>query len=240
MHRCMRYRFLFLSITLSACQTMAIQDLSSDEGKDRIKLYYEENRWEEVIHDIDAYKTRYPYVAFSTEARFFQADAYYQSQKYVEALDAYQEFIRLSPKNQKVSDAIFRIAECWEKQSSEDSHRDQSITLIAYDAYEAFQESYPESVLAKEARVRMNKLQSRILNHYNQISEFYYGKNKIYSSFIYDVKILEQGKSHKNIWKQAKVRVQKALKSMDTCKDHYVCPGQSTLVEKARSLLKTN
>lgn len=240
MHRCMRYRNLFLSMTLCACQTLAIQDLSSEEGQERIQSYYEDHRWEELIHDIDAYKTRYPYVAFSSEARFIQADAYYQSQKYTEALDSYQEYIKLSPKNPHVKDAIFRIAECWEKQSSEDSHRDQSITLIAFEAYEAFKERYPQDALAQEAQRRMNKLQDRVLNHYNQISEFYYGKNKIYSSFIYDIKILEKGKINKDIWKQARIRVQKALKTITNCKDHYVCPGQSALVDKAKELLKIN
>ena len=75
----------------------------------RIREDHKDNDWEKVITEVNEFKSRYPYSPFVAESDLLQADAYFQSAKYTEAVVSYTEFLKKNPNHPQASLASFRM-----------------------------------------------------------------------------------------------------------------------------------
>ena len=80
------------------------------------------------------------------------AFAYYQSNKYDEAIIALDRFIQLHPGHRDIPYAYYLKALCFYEQIS-DIGRDQRITQQALDALAEVVKRFPESPYARDARL---------------------------------------------------------------------------------------
>lgn len=115
----------FLLVGIVSCKTTTISDMSQDDGISSIREDFEDKNWSEVISKVDEYNARYPYSKYNVEANLMQANAYYLSDKYPEAIAAYEDFIRKNPSNSNVNLAYYRIARSYDAQAPEAIDREQ-------------------------------------------------------------------------------------------------------------------
>ena len=97
---------------------------------------------------------QHPYSVWATKAEIMAAFAYYQSNKYDEAIIALDRFIQLHPGHRDIPYAYYLKALCYYEQIS-DIGRDQRITQQALDALAEVVKRFPESPYARDARLKV-------------------------------------------------------------------------------------
>jgi outer membrane protein assembly factor BamD len=97
---------------------------------------------------------QHPYSVWATKAQIMAAFAYYQSNKYDEAIIALDRFISLHPGHRDIPYAYYLKALCFYEQIS-DVGRDQRITQQALDALAEVVKRFPESPYARDARLKV-------------------------------------------------------------------------------------
>jgi len=97
---------------------------------------------------------QHPYSVWATKAQIMAAFAYYQSNKYDEAIIALDRFIQLHPGHRDIPYAYYLKALCYYEQIS-DIGRDQRITQQALDALAEVAKRFPESPYARDARLKV-------------------------------------------------------------------------------------
>ena len=119
----------------------ALDDLGAQEYKAAAKGFEEVDR-------------QHPYSVWATKAQIMAAFAYYQSNKYDEAIIALDRFIQLHPGHRDIPYAYYLKALCFYEQIS-DVGRDQRITQQALDALAEVVKRFPESPYARDARLKV-------------------------------------------------------------------------------------
>ncbi|HSS82195.1 MAG TPA: outer membrane protein assembly factor BamD [Reyranella sp.] len=119
----------------------ALDDLGQQEYKAAAKGFEEVDR-------------QHPYSVWATKAEIMAAFAYYQSNKYDEAIIALDRFIQLHPGHRDIPYAYYLKALCYYEQIS-DIGRDQRITQQALDALAEVVKRFPESPYARDARLKV-------------------------------------------------------------------------------------
>jgi outer membrane protein assembly factor BamD len=163
--------------SLLGCEPPPISDLSAEQGIQRIRERHGDSSWDNVVSDVNEFRSRYPYTQFAAEAELLQADAYFQSSRYPEAVVAYEDFLRKQPSHGNADLAYFRIGRSYDLQSPEEIDREQANSLRAIDRYSTFLERYGSSRLVPEAKGRIAILRRRVADHYAFVARFYWKKD---------------------------------------------------------------
>ncbi|WGL60990.1 outer membrane protein assembly factor BamD [Pigmentibacter sp. JX0631] len=174
--------FFFL-FTVVSCRTVPISEQSQEEGITRIRDEFEDKNWSDVVSNVDEYKARYPYSKNLPEAELMQANAYYLSGKYPEAIAAYEDFARRNPIDKNVSFVQYRIANSNDLQASEEIDREQVSARKAIIKYSFYVKNYPNAEYIPEATERIKVLTRRLAEHEMFIARFYWRKD-LYSAAL--------------------------------------------------------
>ena len=129
-----------------------------------------------------AVKDRYPYSNFALEAELKMADALYKNKAYDEALDAYDDFEKLHPKNNNIPYVIYQKGMCHFAQVTS-IDRDQSHTLKAKGEFERLIKKYPRSEWADRARRKIRQCYVNLAYYELYVGHFYF-KKKAYQAAI--------------------------------------------------------
>jgi outer membrane protein assembly factor BamD len=115
----------------------------------------------------------YPYSELSTLASLKIGDAYFDQEKWDEALSYYRDFAELHPAHEQVPYSIYRSALCHERKSL--SHlRDQQETRDAIGFLDKLLLHHASSPYAGEARELWTKLRKRLAKQQLAIGDFYH------------------------------------------------------------------
>jgi outer membrane protein assembly factor BamD len=130
-------------------------------------------------------RTKYPFLEASKEAELRLADCSYEQDKFVEARDRYQNFIRLHPTHPKVDYAAFRAAETHYRDIPSDffllppsSEKDQVELRGALTAMTEFTRLYPKSQYADRAMKITADVKRRLAKHELYVADFYERREK--------------------------------------------------------------
>ncbi|MES2614204.1 MAG: outer membrane protein assembly factor BamD [Bdellovibrionota bacterium] len=198
---------LFFSvINFVSCKTVPISDLTQEDGIARIKKNYEAKEWTEVINNVDEYKTRYPYSQYTQDADLMQGDAYYQSDRYPEAIAVYEDFVRKNPTHSQVALATYRISKCYDFQAPDNIDRDQANSKKALDKFNYYIQNFPKTEWIDEAKQRREVLNRRIADHSEFIAQFYWKKDQYASALSRYLEILKSYSNYGDLVKLAKER----------------------------------
>jgi outer membrane protein assembly factor BamD len=156
------------------CEPKPISELSAEDGIMRIRERHSEKSWENVVQDVNEYRARHPYSQYANEALLLQADAQYQSNRYPEALVGYEEFLQKNRSHPKLAMAAFRVAKCYDFQSSDEPDREQDVTQKAVQKFNEYLVLFPKGEDVAEARERLTLLRRRTADHELFIARFYW------------------------------------------------------------------
>ena len=128
--------------------------------------------YQEAIDSFQEIVDNYPYSDYAVLAELRIADAYYEMERWDEALSYYRDFSELHPDNPRVPYSLFRTALSYYAQVGADN-RDQTPTRQALSALDDVITKYPYSPEAGEAEVLWKELRTKLGAHVLHIGDFY-------------------------------------------------------------------
>ncbi len=133
---------------------------------------YNEGDYEEAAEVFQQLKDRYPYSRFALLADLRVGDAYYKAGRFDEAVLAYDDFVRLHPKNEAVPYALYQMGMVYHHQMLIPS-RDPSMAKKARDTFQRLLRNYPKSEWAIKAKPRLQEATARMASHDMFVGDFY-------------------------------------------------------------------
>ena len=206
-----RYLIFFLTfLTLSCSEKGLIQD-NPQESFANAKAFYNAANYELAIKKLSEFKNRYPYSRYALEAELLIADSYFETGKFTEAGVAYEQFVKLHPKHEKIDFALFRVGLSYWKDAPEEIDREQEYTQTAINKWQKLISDFPNSNYAHEASTYIKKGQRRIAEAEDFIARFYCRKEIWHSCAYHSIIILERFPDYKDLVKASVKRAAHAL-----------------------------
>jgi outer membrane protein assembly factor BamD len=133
----------------------------------------------EAIEYFKFVKNKFPYSAYATQSDLLLADCQYERDRFLEAADAYLNFIKLHPKNEKVPYAMFRIGASFYERIPSDFfifppafEMDQKETKRAVRELERYLARFPDDENAPAARDMLAECKRRLAQRVHFVMEF--------------------------------------------------------------------
>jgi outer membrane protein assembly factor BamD len=120
----------------------------------------------------DEVERQHPYSVWATRAQLQAAYAHYQTNKYDDAIVALDRFIQLNPSNRDVAYAYYLKALCYYEQIV-DVARDGRMTEQALNALQEVVRRFPDSVFARDARVKLDLTYDHLAGKEMEVGRFY-------------------------------------------------------------------
>jgi len=133
--------------------------------------------YEDAINIFQSIIDNYPYSEYAVLAELRIADAYFDDEKYEEALAYYRDFADLHPQHEMVPYTIYRAALCHERRMRS-PNRDQTATRDALLFLDRLLAHYPYSEYGAEAEVLWRSLRTRLAQHVKEIADFYTSRDE--------------------------------------------------------------
>jgi outer membrane protein assembly factor BamD len=128
----------------------------------------------------DFVRTKFPYLEASREAELKLGDLDFEQERYPEARERYDSFIKLHPTHPKVDYAAYRSALTHFKDMPSEffllppsEEKDQTEVQAALRAMNSFLRQYPDSEYAKEAKEQAETAKQKLAEHELYVAAFY-------------------------------------------------------------------
>jgi outer membrane protein assembly factor BamD len=125
-------------------------------------------------------RTKYPFSRYAALSELRLADLKFKQGRYLEAAEAYKEFVKLHPTHEELDYASFRVGlSTWREAPSSfwmfpPSHeKDQQTVRDTVDALAGFAERFPTSKHRPEAEKILEQARGRLAEHEWYVAEFY-------------------------------------------------------------------
>jgi outer membrane protein assembly factor BamD len=138
---------------------------------------YREGEYEQSAELFQALKDRFPYSRYALLADLRVGDAYAKAERYEEAVLAYEDFIRLHPKNDAVPYAIYQMGMVYFDQMLTPD-RDPANAAKAMETFQRLMKQYPSSQWAVKAQPRLQEATRRAASHDMVVGQYYYNTAK--------------------------------------------------------------
>lgn len=133
--------------------------------------------YDEAIEKFQSIVDNYPYSDYAVRAELEIADAYFEGEKYDEALSYYRDFADLHPQHPRVPYTLWQAALCHERRVLEPS-RDQAATREAIVFLDRLLLQHPHSEFSERAEVLWRELQTRLAENVEGIADFYFERGE--------------------------------------------------------------
>ena len=137
--------------------------------------------YDESARLFDEVERQHPYSVWASKAQLMAAYAYYQNNKYDDAVNALDRFIQLHPGNRDIAYAYYLRAISYYEQIS-DVSRDQKMTRLALEALEAVVRRFPDSRYARDAGLKVDLARDHLAGKHMEIGRYYQAKGEYLAS----------------------------------------------------------
>jgi outer membrane protein assembly factor BamD len=156
----------------------ALDSLGSSDYKNAAKGFEEVDR-------------QHPYSVWAVKAQVMAAFAYYQSNKYDDAIIALDRFIQLHPGHKDVPYAYYLKALCYYEQIS-DVGRDQRMTEQALNALSEVVKRFPDTPYARDARLKVDLAIDHLGGKEMEVGRFYQTRKEYVAAINRYRRVIEQ------------------------------------------------
>ncbi len=126
----------------------------------------------EAARLFDEVERQHPYSTWAAKAQLMSAYAYYQNNRYDEAVNALDRFIQLHPGNKDIAYAYYLRAVSYYEQIS-DVGRDQKMTQLALSNLSEVVRRFPESRYARDATLKVDLARDHLAGKHMTIGRYY-------------------------------------------------------------------
>lgn len=135
----------------------------------------ETGNYKNAIDKFQELKDRYPYSQYAIEAELKIADAHFKKLDYDSAINAYDEYEKMHPKDKNIPYAIYQKGVSHLNQVAS-IDRDQRHTRLAKEEFERLIKRFPKDVYAKRARRNIRECLIFLAEYEMQVGRFYFSK----------------------------------------------------------------
>ncbi|HBU96789.1 MAG TPA: outer membrane protein assembly factor BamD, partial [Thalassospira lucentensis] len=128
--------------------------------------------YQKAAEAFDEVERQHPYSVWATKATLMSAYAYYQDNKYDDAISAIDRFISLHPANPDVPYAYYLKALSYYEQIS-DVGRDQQMTQDAMQALDDIIRRFPDSKYARDAKLKKDLTVDHLAGKEMSVGRYY-------------------------------------------------------------------
>jgi outer membrane protein assembly factor BamD len=183
---------LACALALAACSTFGKSKKDDEDVGDveyasdadaNMKLgdeAFEAENFAEAARYFEYVKTKYPFLEAAKNAELKLGECDFARDRFIEARDRFQNFVRLHPTHPKVDYAAFRAAMTHYKDIPSDlfilppaSEKDQQEVRAAMNALSDFLRIYPDSRHVPEAKKLLTDVKTRLAEHEIYVADFY-------------------------------------------------------------------
>lgn len=125
----------------------------------------------------DEVERQHPYSVWAAKAQLMAGYAYYQDNKYDDAVNALDRFIQLHPGNRDIAYAYYLRAISYYEQIS-DVGRDQKMTRLALNSLREVARRFPQSRYARDATLKVDLALDHLAGKHMDIGRFYQSKGE--------------------------------------------------------------
>jgi outer membrane protein assembly factor BamD len=171
-----KFSLLLAVALLAACANIPLEtkpDAIYREGED----LYASKRFDDAIAQYKRVREAYASTELSTNAELRIADAYYDSERYIEAAAAYSEFRKLHPVHAQAAYALYRMGLCSYHQIT-GTDRDQTPQKNAVVYFEELLVKYPKSEHAADVKDKLEAVKLQQLEYEQYVARQYYRAEK--------------------------------------------------------------
>ena len=173
---------LFLSSCATQQEVVLSENASAEELYNQAHNYLEKTSYQKAAETFDKVEVEHPYSKWATKAKLMSAYSYYKDEKYDDAINALDRFIRLHPGNKDIAYAYYLRGVCFYDQIAP-SQKEQSATKDAYDTFLQVITMFPNSEYATDAKAKMALIEDHLAGHEMNVGR-YYLFNKEYISAL--------------------------------------------------------
>ncbi len=128
--------------------------------------------YEAAAKNFDEVERQHPYSVWATKAQVMAAFAYYQSNRYDEAILAAERFVELHPGNSNAPYAYYLRAISYYEQIA-DARRDQKNTEMALKSLSEVVNRFPDTEYAKDAKLKIDLARDHLAGKEMDIGRYY-------------------------------------------------------------------
>jgi len=173
------------AIFLAALALAACSDKKEDGYKDRAveDLYNEamddldSDEYTKAAKAFDEVERQHPYSVWATKAQLMGAYAYYERNKYDDAIVALDRYIQLHPGNADTPYAYYLKGLCYYEQIA-DVARDQKMTEQALKALQEVVDRFPASPYARDAKLKVDLARDHMAGKEMAVARYYQRKGQ--------------------------------------------------------------
>ncbi|MHC1727869.1 MAG: outer membrane protein assembly factor BamD [Syntrophobacteraceae bacterium] len=144
-------------------------------------LKLQKKDYDGAAEDFKKLKEHYPYSKYAILAELKLGDAYFHDKKYNEAAIAYEEFVRLHPRNEVVPYVLYQVGMSHFLTFSA-VDRDPEETSIAMQSFEKVVQNFPKSEYAARAEKQILECKKRVIAHMFRVARHYYINNEYHAA----------------------------------------------------------
>lgn len=141
----------------------------------------DKSNWIEAQKFLEHVRTKYPFSKFAPLAELRLADAKFKQERFLEAAEAYGNFVKLHPAHEEADYAEYRAALSHYQDAPADfilfpsaAEKDQRQLRTAVEKLKAFVTAHPDSKVRPEAEKLLAKANERLADHEWYAAQFYY------------------------------------------------------------------
>ncbi|NLY41945.1 MAG: outer membrane protein assembly factor BamD [Desulfovibrionales bacterium] len=153
---------------------------TAQELFENAKNEMQDKNYPSAIESLSKLNDRYPFSPYALTARLMLGDAYFLNKQYLEAIDVYEEFLNMHPRNEKVDYVLFQIGV-----SKFNTHHSidlpQTQLASAIESFQRIINSYPQSQYAEQAHEYITKCRKLLAEHEIYVAEYYF-KAQLYKA----------------------------------------------------------
>lgn len=180
-------------VLLSSCATFqSSKDGVSVSYLDTVKQNYEEGEkrltdksYDEALAYFEHVRSKYPYSKYAALSDLKIGDTYFAQEKWLEAADAYDFYIRFHPQHEQNAYAWFQVAKSYYNALPSEFFifphgyvKDQFATKEAIEALDRYLAEYPNHEKRDEAQKMRTDLRSKLALRDLHVAKFYAQKKK--------------------------------------------------------------
>jgi outer membrane protein assembly factor BamD len=175
--------------------------VSAQQNYERGLKELDDEDWVAAAKYFSFIKARFPYSKYAVLAELRLADAEYGADHYLQAIDAYKQFIKFHPSHEMVRNGYcsFRIGDSYVQMLPGDmfllppsTEKDQSASMDAHRELTEFLRKYPRSSLVPKARKLLVKVNKKLAGHEMYVARYYWKEGKPMGTVLRLRRLLER------------------------------------------------
>ena len=138
---------------------------------------FEEGKYQGSVEQLQEVEKNYAYTEWAPRATLLKSYIYYESARYIEALENLKNFKKLYPANKNLAYAEYLIGICLYEQININS-RDQTPTKLALQQFEKVIKNYPTTIYSDDLKIKLDLLNDQLASQEMYVDRYYQKREK--------------------------------------------------------------